>query len=372
MALAGLLVAGHRDTNTQASDTLDPYYQRAAAAEQAGNYDQAIRVLRAAKQIAPHDERLPATLGVALFHEDFVSDAIQEFRDALRLRPDDVDARRNLTTALIEFGDIQDAIPNLERVLKDDPKDQTSQDSLALCYLKAGRWTDATGQYRRLLEGDPSSPELLYNLAIAEKHLGDIDSARSHLLRSLELKPDFPAAKFELGELCWQSGMLDDAIAQLQSLRQAHPDFIAAYAPLAEVLRQNGEIHEALSVTKALLRSAESASGYQELAILQKQTKDVDAAAKSFHRAEQLRNLAKPREAAKLITSTAVHLSQNGDQRAAIEKLKFAVQLDPSLAEAHYQLAIAFHLQHEDPNASTEFKKALALDDRLKLPYGWH
>jgi Tfp pilus assembly protein PilF len=65
-------------------------------------------------------------------------------------------------------------------------------------------------------------------------------------------------------------------------------------------------------------------------------------------------------------------LLKNGDERAAIEKLKFAVQLDPSLAEAHYQLAIAFHLQHEDSNASAKFKKALALDDRLKLPYGWH
>ncbi len=340
--ISNFLAAAQLANGSQATEgsDLNNNYRRAAAAEETGNYDEAIRELRAAKKSGHYDGRLPAALGVALFHEGFVSDAIEEFREALRLRPQDVDVRSNLAAALLQFDDFQDAIPHLARVIRDDPNDR-------------------------------SSPGAFVQLSDSSETLGRSGPGTLSFVAESRLKGDFPAAKFELGELYWQAGMLDEAAAELQSLCQAHPDFLATYFPLAEVLRQKGEIDEAASITRTLLRSSESAAGYQELAIIQKQKGDIDDAAKSFHKAEELRNLAKPREAARLLTLAAVHLMQEKNEKGAIEKLRFAVRLDATSAEAHYQLGVALHLQGEDTRALSEFKVASAFDPQLKLPYGW-
>ncbi len=63
-----------------APDTAQAYYERAVAAESAGNYEAAIRELRGAVKAQPGDASLHTALGVAYFHEGYPADALGEFR----------------------------------------------------------------------------------------------------------------------------------------------------------------------------------------------------------------------------------------------------------------------------------------------------
>jgi len=343
--------------------------ERAAAAEQAGNYEMAIRELRDAVLELPADGQLRTALGVAFFHEGYLADAIGEFRTAIQIQPDDLDARSNLAVIWMNLGDVESALPEIERMVASDPNDLASRSSLGLCYLQTGRWDSAAREYTALLKADPSNPELLYNLAVAQKHRQDDEGARDLLRKSLEIKPDFPAAEFELGETYWQAGMLDEAIGQLQLLVRTHTDFSPAYFPLAEAQRQKGDLDGALATVQAVLRLGPNPSAYQQLAILEKQKGDVDGAAKAFHEAEQLRNKFKLQQAAQLATAAAKRLMQAHDLPGAVRKLEFALSVDAGLAETHFQLGLALKEQHNESRARQEFQKAFELDARLKPPH---
>jgi len=349
-------------------DTAQSHYERAVSAEQAGQYELAIRELRGAVHARPSDERLRTALGVAFFHEGYLANAIAEFSAAIQLQPNELDARVDLAAVWMNLGDTDNAIPELEHVVAADPGDLPSRSNLALCYLQDGRWDDALREYMALLKSDPDSPELLYDLAVAQKHQQNYEGARASLRKSLERKPDLPAAEFELGEIYWEQGMLDEAASQLQSLCRTHPDFLPAYFPLAEVLRQKGDLDLALSTIQKVLQAGPNAAAYQELAILQKQRGEVEAAAVAFHQAEELKNKAKLQQAAQLATATARRLLRAHDIEGALRKLEFALRLDPGSAEAHFQLALILNQQHDDTRALAEFRKAFEMDNRLKPP----
>jgi tetratricopeptide (TPR) repeat protein len=344
------------------------HYERAVSAEQSGDYELAIRELRAAVQVRPSEERLRTALGVAFFHEGYLANAIAEFSTAIQLQPDQLDARADLAAVWMNLGDAENAIPELEYVVAADAADLSSRSNLGICYLQAGRWDDALREYSTLLKSDPDSPELLYNLAVTQKHQQDYEGARASLQKGLQHKRDFPAAEFELGEIYWEEGMLDEAASHLQALCRAHPDFLPAYFPLAEVLRQKGDLDLALSTIQKVLQAGPSATAYQELAILQKQRGNVDAAALAFHQAEELKNKAKLSLAAQLATATAKRLLRAHDAEGAMRKLEFALRLDPGSAESHFQFALALKQKHDDARALEEFRKAFELDNRLKPP----
>ena len=136
------VVAIHCVCATAQTDS-QSYYERAAAAEQAGNYEAAIRELRGAVRAQPADERLRTALGVAFFHEGYLADAIVEFRASIQLQPGDLDARSNLAAVWMSLGDVESALPELEHVVASDPNDLASRSNLGLCYLQTGRWDGA-------------------------------------------------------------------------------------------------------------------------------------------------------------------------------------------------------------------------------------
>ena len=102
--------------------------------------------------------------------------------------------------------------------------------------------------------------------------------------------------------------------------------------------------------------------------MIEKQRGDVDAAASAFHRAEELKRISRPLQAARLATKTGIELLRQGERTKSIAKFEFALKLDPNLAEAHFQLGLAYWSQHNNARASAEFKRALELDPQLKPP----
>ena len=60
---------------------------------------------------------------------------------------------------------------------------------------------------------------------------------------------------------------------------------------------------------------------------------------------------------------------QKGDYTQAIERLKSSIDLDPSIFETHYNLAIAYTQSEDYINAVEEYKKALNIKDNVPEVY---
>ena len=56
---------------------------------------------------------------------------------------------------------------------------------------------------------------------------------------------------------------------------------------------------------------------------------------------------------------------EKGDYAQAIERLKSSIDLDPSLFETHYNLAVAYTKSDDYVNAVEEYKKALKIKDNV-------
>ena len=60
---------------------------------------------------------------------------------------------------------------------------------------------------------------------------------------------------------------------------------------------------------------------------------------------------------------------QKGDYTQAIERLKSSIDLDPSIFETHYNLAVAYTQSEDYINAVEEYKKALTIKDNIPEVY---
>jgi Flp pilus assembly protein TadD len=350
-------------------DDADSHYRQAEAYAQQGNFESAIRELEAARTLDPSSLQIRRTLGLTLLREGYLSEAVDELRQAVRLDPGNAELRSQLAQASMRASDFVGATREFQEVIKSSPGDLMARNNLGVCYLNAGQWAEAARTYQELVSLDPTIPEAFYNLGVALKHAEQFDDAIAAFQKAIELKPELPEAKTDLGEILWQEGRLDEAAAQLRAACQMRPDFTPAYYALVEVLRQKNDFEGAFAVVQVIPQlDPRNPSAYQELAMVEKQRGNVDGAAAAFHKAEELKRVSRPLQAAQLATATGTELLQKGELPKAIAKFEFALKLDPNLAAAHFELGMASWRQHNRARASAEFEKARTLDPRLKPP----
>jgi serine/threonine protein kinase/Flp pilus assembly protein TadD len=136
---------------------LDPLTHRgdlATAFIRAGRYEEAARVASNALVSAPHDARLHATLGWALFRRGRVDDGLVELEHAVRLLPAD-------TIWLSQLGE---------------------------AYGLSGRIAQAREVLRRLEDPSRATPVSPYHLAYVYAGLGDAERALDQLERAFEAR----------------------------------------------------------------------------------------------------------------------------------------------------------------------------------------
>ena len=92
--------------------------------------------LRAETQ--PNDKNVRFELGVRLFREGLVDDAIREFRAALAIHPGMVEAHNNLGIALGSKGNVNEAAAEFRRALALNPEFADARKNLEMALRMAG------------------------------------------------------------------------------------------------------------------------------------------------------------------------------------------------------------------------------------------
>jgi len=137
-------------------------------------------------------------LGIALFKEGQIDEAIGQYQEALRLKSDDAQAHYDLGAALAVKGRTDEAIGQFQEALELKPDYAEAHSNLGIALTKEGQLDPAIVQFQEALHLQPDNAEFHYNLGAALGMKGRMDEAIGQFQEALRLKPDYAAAHYNL------------------------------------------------------------------------------------------------------------------------------------------------------------------------------
>jgi tetratricopeptide (TPR) repeat protein len=175
-------------------------------------------------------------LGVSLFSQDKIDEAVDHFREALRINPSFLDARTNLGVVLVNQGRIAEAVKHFNGALRINPRSQTVHNNLGVALARKGRTDAAIKHFRKALEVNPDFDDAHNNLGVVLASQGKFDEAIEHYSEALRINPRFVKVHNNLGSVLIRKGQLEKAIAHFQEALRLRPGYTIARDNLKKVL----------------------------------------------------------------------------------------------------------------------------------------
>ncbi|HJS98755.1 MAG TPA: tetratricopeptide repeat protein [Terriglobales bacterium] len=154
--------------------TLNEKLAAASAAEQAGNYDQAVSVLKEATTIDPNRDLLWFKLGDALRGSatkqtdatqktQMYNDSIAAYQKALTIKPNDGAYLNNLGDVQAKAGKTDDAIKTFTQAAQSDPTHAAQYYfNLGAVLTNSGKVDDAVQAFDKAIAADPTKADAYY------------------------------------------------------------------------------------------------------------------------------------------------------------------------------------------------------------------
>lgn len=200
----------------------EEFDERAHRLYDAGDYDQAMEVLREGLLRYPDSADLHVGVGyVRLALEEYVW-AHQAFQRALALDADHEDGWVGTGETLLKFGRVADALACFARV---DELGLGDDEELGLAIGRAlyreGLYRESRERLVRLARVHPESAEVRGALGYALHALGDELGARRELRAALRLEPTLHEVRIYLSHLLFERGELEGALRQMERVPPA-------------------------------------------------------------------------------------------------------------------------------------------------------
>ena len=191
-----------------------------------GRVDEAIQLLKRARDAYPDDPNVTNALGLALLYKKEHLLALKAFDDTLKIDPAFVEASNNKGVTLMELGRLDDAETVFQAILDGEPTREkvNAQFNVGLIRVKQDRSADAERQFSLVLADDPK-----YLVAYRERGLGrvkrdDFRGALDDLLRYLRDEPKDAAANYHAALCLLAGGHRDLAGRYMERVVAAAPE----------------------------------------------------------------------------------------------------------------------------------------------------
>jgi tetratricopeptide (TPR) repeat protein len=333
----------------------------------AGRDDEAIPHLDQAQKLDTSGVGAADQLAMVLQRTGEVQQAIPLFEKVVAAQPQNTVALSNLALALVQTGKAKEAIAYLQRVLTIQPGDPGAEQILGVAYLQQSDVDDAMAQFKAALAATPDNPQLHYNLGLALKLKDDLPDAVKELEEAARLDPQSPDAPYTLGILYMQLGRFDDAVKNLTQSLDRRPANGDAWAILGSVYRQEGKTQEAMNALRKAIELLPNQPGpHITLASVLQEAGQKDEAAAERKKAAELTRIATNRQRAQFATNAANAYLEKGQVADAVTHYQEAISSDPTFAEAHRQLAIAYQREGRPSDAASELAAAEKLEGHPK------
>ncbi len=311
----------------------------------------------------PQNERAHNNLGIALFDEGRIPEAIAQYERALQLKPDLAEAHTNLGNAFAKIpGRMDEAIAQYKEAVRLKPGYIAARFSLANAFDDEGHTDQAIEQSGEALRIRPTSAEAHANLGSElSKVPGKLNDAIGEFDVALRLKPDLAEAHSGLGSaLSKVPGRMVDAIAQCQEAIRLKPDDAKAHNNFGNVLiKSPGRAADAITqFSEAVRLDPDMAAAHNNLGNALSGQGRTNEAIAQFK--EALRLNANSAEAHSNLGNAFARVPGRLDE--AIAQYMEALRLNPNYVSAHNNLASALNAEGRPAAAVAEFEEALRLN----------
>jgi tetratricopeptide (TPR) repeat protein len=323
--------------------------------------------LEKAARLNPKSAEAHTNLAANLSRLGKTAEAEQHFRKAVELEPDNFDANHNLGEAYIRQGKIADAAPYLEKAQQLDASNYDNGYDLALAYITVGRTKDARALIQVLLQ-QKNTAELHNLLAEVEEKDGNFVVAANEYEIAAHTDPS------ESNLFDWASELLvhrtlEPSVTIFRDAVQRYPQSARLGIGLGMALYSLGKYDEAVT---SLLRAADLSPSDARLYPFLSRAYDsspgqADEVIKRFRRFAELQ----PRNGhAQYYYAMSMWKGKRAqdpsvDLHEVEALLKKSIALDPSLAEAQFQLGNLYSDQSHYAAAVPYYKRAIALNSDL-------
>lgn len=343
--------------------TAEPAYLLAVCYSSLGRPAQARHVLLALPAKEREREEVQLALGTACLALGRRAEAQASFGHALRLNPASLPAAVNLGAMLVAGGQLEHGLELLEEAWRSDHSSYLAGYNLALAYHKKRDFRAARGVLDTLLiHGETAE---LYNLlGEVEAELNDNQTALKHLERAVQLEPN-EANLFSLGYRLLQLWMLEPAVEVLRRGTKQFSGSARMWMALGCAYFAQHRDNEAIDADLRATEHGDDPRAYRFLAeAYQALNMDRADVAARFHRYR----LAHPNEAWANFYD-GYGLLRAGRLDPALPLLQRAVQLDPKLAEAQFQLGNIYMRQRRMDEAIAAYQAAVSGDPDYMAAY---
>lgn len=353
--------------------------EKAQALYEAGNTDEARKLLTQAVKRAPKESAANVLLADIKLDEGKTAEAVQDYRAALQRRPDDIQAITGLSRAARSSGDDEGARNLLESALAKNPDNPWLRYQLAELYQDAGREQEARGLIDGLLVTRPNDSVALYASALFSASKLQWDEARDKLERIPAAQRTIPMNQLyatvnrrsQINEAVTlaQRGQKAEALAWLGQIEtDSANDFdmlsavAGAYVDIGEPVRGLGLLGPLREQGQA--RSVDASIAYVGLLL----ASDQDVEASILLRQLQNKNLtlSQRRMFAELLDTYQIRqadlLTERGDLAAAHDTLAPVLERRPNNLAARSTLARIYAASGQDDKALEVYEALLRSD----------
>jgi eukaryotic-like serine/threonine-protein kinase len=257
-----------------------------------------------------------------------------------------------------------------EKALQLDPNLVEARVNLGLLFAQAGEFGAAGDQLDGAIRLQGNTRAAAYShflrakIWLAQKENG---KAVSELQRAVKLRRDYARAWSELGGVLYLQG---DAVPAQQALERAvalDPDDATAQYRLGVQYLENGQPHKAVyHFSKALHHNPNDSAILYNLALaLRRDGQEAEAGRIDEKLSKRLQNTNKVAVSGLSIgnlVDAGMALEKSGDIRAAMEKYRAALDLDPMDAVLRLDYGLALCRLGRWQRGAAEFREVLRLD----------
>jgi Flp pilus assembly protein TadD len=220
----------------------EDYDERAHHCYDAGDYEQALDLLREGLARYPHATDLHVGLGYVRMAREEYAWARQSFEAALALEPEHEDAWVGLGEVLLKFGDTRGALGCFARLDEMELEDDLDLGlAIGRALYREGMFRDSRQRLHQLGALHPDSSEVHAALGYTLHALGDEAGAARELRRALRLDPGFHEARIYFSHILYERGDFMGALGELDRVPPAeHWDSLSLWRVIDLKVSQQG------------------------------------------------------------------------------------------------------------------------------------
>ena len=212
---------------------------------QRGDFQQAERMLLAARDVDSSKTVVRNAFGLLRLKQGKAEAAVQEFRSLLKDHPDFLPAKSNLAVALMTLGKLDEAEPLLQDQIEKQPDNMQILELFWQLKDKQHKTDDVLPALEKALQAAPDNANVCYMAGVLFARMNKMAEALTAMRKAAELQPDSAPAHYQVGMLLRRGDDMEGARREWTEALRLSPTSVPPRVALVSLLLSDKKYMEA-------------------------------------------------------------------------------------------------------------------------------